>query len=235
MKKLIFFVIFFLILGVFWLYTEINTRNFISILPQPPQSAERPEVNKLSTDKEQVDMETLTTPSLASTSEPPEQEGPNDEKSKKPTPTFDWRNDGNHLHENKPIDPLGDYMAEANKTKIDDPETMDPDELYNDDYNQLLDQFGDIPQVHAYMEYMRKFKNDVPMSLDEEIIGLEAMQHLFPAGSTRRTLDYYKWLRTKGDRGFSLEPGDLDYLRSLGIKINIKETDEEVKINISTR
>jgi len=84
------------------------------------------------------------------------------------------------------------------------------------------------------MDYLQKFREDTPMSLDEEIAGLEAELYLFPSGSTRRSLGYMKWLRTKGDKGFTLAPGDVDYLRSLGIKIEIKETDGSIQIAIST-
>lgn len=240
MKRLIFLTIFFLILGAFCLYTEIGTRNFIKRLPQLLQSTERTEANKSSMmDQEPNGVDAPNTFEPASTAELSEQKIPNAGKLQKPKPTFDWRNDEERPSKNKQIDPFGDYISEQQAkergTWIGDPETMNPDELYDAEYKQLLERFGDIPQVHIHMEHIQKFKSDVPMTLDEEIAGLEATQYLFPSGRTSRTIAYKKWLQTKGDRGFNLEPGDLDYLRSLGIKVTIKETDEGTQISITTR
>ena len=79
------------------------------------------------------------------------------------------------------------------------------------------------------------------MTLDERIAGLEAMNHLFPSGSTRRTLVYFKWIQAKG--GYYNDPfvqggfsdADIKELRDSGIKVKVDKTDREVRIRISTK
>lgn len=244
MKKLIFLVVIcFLILGAFWLYTEINTRNFIKELPQAPQSGERTEINKLSTDQKPDRVQVPTTLEVASTSKLSEQENPSVEKLQKPKPTFNWRNDDEYTHKHKQTDPFKDHITEQQAKErgvwIGDPETMDPDELYDAEYKQLLERFGDIPQVHAFMEYSKKFGNDITIS--EIIAGLEASQYLFPSSSTRKTVDYYRWMQTKDTDDIAkiitrMTFEDVEYLRSLGIEVITKPTDTHFRIvRISTK
>ncbi len=117
------------------------------------------------------------------------------------------------------------------ETRIDDQEIMDPDDLHSAQYNQLLERFGDMPEVHTYMEYMR----NAPMTIDEEIAGLEAMNYLFPSGSTRRTLVLLKWMKTNGGYNAFEQGIPIKELRDLGITVEVNETDEGWGYFITTK
>ena len=245
MKKLIFFTLIIVILGAFYLYTEIYTRDITNEPIQPKDSIERVEPNTVSTDQEGRDvLKKRTSTEETNTSDSPGQEVADIvEKDNTVTDNYDWLNDENPGKLPPQKDTVGDFIAEQQSkdsgTWIGDPETMDPDGLQSAEYNQLLERFGDIPQVHTFMEYSRKNRDITPMTLDEKIAGLEAMNHLFPSGSTRRTLLYYQWMKTKGGRYEAvnqiLTPADLKYLRDSGIKVDVSEKNGEVEIRISTR
>ena len=61
-------------------------------------------------------------------------------------------------------------------------ETPTPDEKADFVHDQWIQMFGDIPEVHAASEYMRKIYKRERMTIDEEIAGLEASHYLFPEG-----------------------------------------------------
>lgn len=129
--------------------------------------------------------------------------------------------------ERKDDDPFSVELARQKTieegTYISDPETMDPEQLHSAIYNQLLKRFGDIPQVHTHMKYMRMRQQNIRLTLDEQIENLEAGLHLFPNGSTRRTLTYHIWMRDKGLTPQTvpdmMTEADIKYLRSEGISI----------------
>ena len=54
---------------------------------------------------------------------------------------------------------------------------------------QLLNQFGDIPEVHTVAEYQRKKELGLPVTIDEYITSLEASYHLWPNESIRKALE----------------------------------------------
>ena len=55
-------------------------------------------------------------------------------------------------------------------------------------YDILLNQFGDIPEVHTIGEYEHKAAQGIPPTLDEYIEFLEAHMSLFPNDTTLSTL-----------------------------------------------
>lgn len=141
-------------------------------------------------------------------------------------------------------DPFSDYLAkeksEKDGTFIGDPETMDPEELRKAMFNQLIKRFGDIPAVHALIEYQRKYDGNIPMPLEEDIAGLEATQELFPSESNRKTLAFSKWMLSKGlvmrTDPFEMTPEDVIYLRSEGISIKQDiRPNGDIKTIISTQ
>ena len=124
---------FFLFLGVFFIYTEKGTRDFIDKLPEAPRSLEQGDSGDVSS--EQVDpkrdLSTISEPeSVASTMSGSEKTRVTkyvDVDPEDPLADFDWRDDdAPYVPEHD--DPLGDYLKEA--------EAMDPDELRNAEYNQ---------------------------------------------------------------------------------------------------
>lgn len=143
-----------------------------------------------------------------------------------------WRDDNQKTVSNKKrADPFTDYLKQI-KTKedgtfIDDPETMDPDEFRSALEKQLIQKFGDIPAVHAYMDYHTRWDNNTKMTLVEEIEGLKATMELFPSESIRKTIVYNEWLISKGSRTDAdlndLTPEDIAYLRSEGISVTTEE------------
>lgn len=144
----------------------------------------------------------------------------------------------------KENDPSTDHIVqegtEEQDTWIDDPEKMTPDERHSVVYQQLLEQYGDIPEVHTLMEYNRKWDNNTPMTLDEEIEGLTASMKIFPSDSTRKTIAYYTWLRSKGIKDRSsgvsdITPEDIAHLQSQGISVKESPTNGKYKISISTK
>ncbi len=87
-----------------------------------------------------------------------------------------------------------EQTASAEKTSS---ETPTPDEKADFVRGQFLQMFGDIPQVHAAAEYMRKiYKNE--MTLDDEIAGLEALHYLYPDGGHGMLLKMRKSAKARG-------------------------------------
>ncbi len=99
---------------------------------------------------------------------------------------------------------------------------MDDDEIAAATYHQLLEQFGDMPEVHTYHELSRKFVSG--LTLEENIAFVEAAQFLFPNETNRKTLVWLKWRQAKEidlPAGAIAEPTeeDLAYLYSHGIQV----------------
>ncbi len=158
---------------------------------------------------------------------------------------FDWRD---NAPSDSPVpkrsDPFGDFIAEQKSkedgTFIGDPETMDRSELRSAIYKQMLKQFGDIPAVHTLMEFERKWDENIPMTLEEEIEGLEANMQLYPSESVKKTIIFNKWLISKGATivtdNYDLTTDDIIYLQSEGISVETELTDDgNFQTTISTR
>ena len=253
MKKLIFFVPFLVILVAIYLYKNFYTHNSTDKLTQPPIAVEQTDTNTAPSDKNVKEgVKKPVNPELANESDTSvpdevsnhlqeEDDVTNEELADHDSPNEDLVNE--KALQRDPWKEIIDAEMEARArgTWIGDPETMDPDELHSAQYNQFLERFGDIPQVHTYMEYSRKTTNNAPMTLDERIAGLEAMNHLFPSGSTRRTLVYYKWMQANGgyyDNPFAqgiISDADIKELQNSGITVKTDKTDQRVRIRISTK
>lgn len=157
--------------------------------------------------------------------------------------SFDWRTDDMPSAKQREDDPfsveLAIQKAKEDGTWIGDPETMDPDELHSAMYKQLLNRFGDIPQVHTHMKYMRMRNQNIRLTLDERIEDLEAGVHLFPSGSANRTLAFHKWMRDTGHTPETIpnmSSSDIKHLRSLGITIEKEPAgDGGYHLKISTK
>ena len=86
-----------------------------------------------------------------------------------------------------PID-LGDVPHDWYKTK-------DP-KLHGDYFHSILiNQFGDIPEVHIVAAFHRKRLQGIPVTFEERIAYLEAQTGLWPTPRNKETLKTYKNLQ----------------------------------------
>ena len=100
------------------------------------------------------------------------------------------------VHETLPQE----QTATAEKTSS---ETPSPDEKADEkaDFvrDQWIEMFGDIPEVHAASEYMRKiYKKERHIPINEVISGLEASHYLFPNGGHGILLKMRKSQKAQG-------------------------------------
>ena len=75
---------------------------------------------------------------------------------------------------------------------------MSPDERADHLRDSWLKMFGDIPEVHAASEYLRKIMKNQHPTIDEMITGLEASHKLFPKSGFNMQLEHYKSMRENG-------------------------------------
>ncbi len=92
-------------------------------------------------------------------------------------------------HEHKPTkDPFAKEIK-----RIDD---MDADEYREMILGGLLEKFGDIPEVHTFMEFTVKIRKKEELSLDERIEFTSAQYYLWPHPETKKTLEIFLKERT---------------------------------------
>ena len=241
MKRRVFLSVcfFVIVIGAFGIYSAVNWHNTVDTHSRPDAPRDQLSIeSELSPQREPV-LKKADTPA---TNEP-ESNRVNADGATVHTAVpeenndYDWRTDEAASPTQTWQDPLTDQKAQEIPTHkshlIDDPETMDPDELHSAHYEQLLEQHGDIPEVHIAMDYNRRWENNEPLTLEERIEGLTATLKLFPSESNRKTLEYYKWLQSKGSTR-AMTPADMEYLRSKGISVTETPTDEGVTFKIST-
>lgn len=239
MKAMIFVCVFLVALVGFCVYLEVSTRKFADSLPNVPTSKENPQ--------------DTTVPSASDVDKPvpsfhSERVRENIEASRgsaknneKPL-DFDWRDDAAAVEtlEQESSDPFSDYLAlqEAIERGTLITADMTGEELYNAKQNQMIEKFGDIPEVHTVMAYNRKFDSDAPISLDEKIEYQEALVKLYPSATNEKTLAYYKWLYPRGnspeDIG-EINSQTITELRSMGISVKEELTESGYSVKISTK
>ena len=96
-----------------------------------------------------------------------------------------WQTEGAHEHhEHK-------FTRSPFARKLLKPEDMDPDELADMLLKGLIQRFGDIPEVHTFMEIKRKMYKKEPINWDERIAYTTAQYHLWPHPETKKTLEIY--------------------------------------------
>lgn len=123
-------------------------------------------------------------------------------------------------------DPWGDMLDKeqviARGAYIEDPESMELYELVEAERQQLIERFGDIPEVRLYTSLKPRYLVG-KLNFDEQITFLKAQYSLFPSESTRRSIVLTEWQKSREDRGVSrTDPteADLEYLKSQGITVN---------------
>lgn len=214
-----------LVIGIFVIlimgltvYLEIDKRNFSKSLPKAPiieqnlsESSEmqRSDNNVLTSEEQPITKAITDTPSEEQWFE---KEQSTDGKFPQVTDDYDWREDTVSVPDVTGVasDPWQGQDSlekiEDNGTLITDPETMPPDELWDAIRNQLIEKFGDIPEVHQFTEMNRKMEKHIPIILDERIAGMEAALYLFPSDGTRRHLEHLKKIRADVRAGKIEEP-----------------------------
>ena len=93
-----------------------------------------------------------------------------------------WQTDDAHEHK---------FTRSPFARKLLQPEDMDPDELADMLLKGLIQRFGDIPEVHTFMEIKRKMYKKEPINWDERIAYTKAQYHLWPHPETKKTLEIY--------------------------------------------
>lgn len=239
MKAMIFVCVFFVVLVGFCVYLEVSTRNFADSLPKAPTIKENPQDSTVPSVLE-VD-KPVPSFHLERVSENTETSRESAKNNEKPL-DFDWKNDTAALEtlEQESSDPFSDYLELQEAIERGTLITADTsgEELYNAQQNQMLEEFGDIPEVHTVMEFNRKFDSDAPISLDEKIEYQEALVKLYPNSTNKKTLAYYKWLYPRGnspeDIG-NINSEAITELRSMGISVKEELTESGYSVKISTK
>ncbi len=188
------------------IYIEWETRDFIESLPQPPstsitvekeQQAPSAPKTEATEDIKQMSSEEIQ-PDLfveSDNTNQPEPLSPETEKIESPTTaekkkrhdSYDWRDDEAHLHQHShQIDPWG--SVKDRKARGTDKPNITKEELRA----QLVDRFGDIPQVHIFVELGAKYDQGESLTINELIEYSESMNHLFPNRKTKQSLSILK-------------------------------------------
>lgn len=233
MKKLIFLIPFIVILVTLYLSTDFYLRDSTDKLTELLPTEDQKVVNTASSDQDvkeianrPVDLKSADESDTSVHHEGTKLSQEKDEESNVELADKDAPNDGPAKEKIN-----SELEAIQRETRKDDQEIVDPDDLHSAEYLQLLERFGDIPEVHSYMKYMR----NAPLTINEEIAGLEAVNSLFPSGSTRRTLALLKWMKSNGGYNAFEQGIPIDELRNLGITVEIDETNEGWGYFITTK
>lgn len=118
--------------------------------------------------------------------------------------TYDWRDDNGFDSLRPKTDPwkqtyVSDDPADDAKDPPPDLEsTKDPKLRAKYLYDTLLNQFGDIPEVHTIGEYEHNAAQGIPPTLDEYIEFLEAHMSLWPNDTTLSTLKEMRRVKADG-------------------------------------
>ena len=124
---------------------------------------------------------------------------------------YDWRDESPYDAQRPKTDPwkksgVQQTDTEASTNSSEDSEvypppnwhlTKDPALRAEYFYAQLINQFGDIPEVHTVAAYQRKKELGIPVTIDEYIESLEARYHLWPNKSILRALERLRKERKK--------------------------------------
>ncbi len=110
----------------------------------------------------------------------------------------DWRTDGTLNTPPRKTNPWQQTNPQGLSGNATHFSQMSPDERANHLRDSWLIMFGDIPEVHAASEYLRKIFKKQRLTIDEMITGLEASHHLFPKSGFNMQLEHYKSMRENG-------------------------------------
>ncbi len=118
----------------------------------------------------------------------------------------DWRDDRAFNVTLPKSDPWQQAYPESESTDVVD-DTYPPRDWYKTEdpelraeyfYAQLLNQFGDIPEVHTVGEYELNIARGVPPTLGKIEAYLEANYHLFPNEKTKKAIEDFHEIKALG-------------------------------------
>jgi hypothetical protein len=235
MKVIIFVSVFLVALVGFCVYLEISTRNFVDGLPKASIRKQKTQDDTVPSALE-VGKPTPADP-LKQETDTTEQETAIVEN--EIPAAFDWTDNDTPDSKVESSDPFGDYLeAERKKERgtwrVDG---MSPEAQFEAEYNQMLEQLGDIPAVHTVMKYQRMSNNNVPITFDEDIEWQEALVEIYPTETNKRTLAFDLWRYSRGrypaDLG-EITHADIAELRAMGIKVTEELTSDGYTVTIFT-
>lgn len=195
------------LIGFGVIYTQWETKNFVESLPKPLSTSDAaPETQRDSSmaapdaveetqqarSEHKPSISSVATDSNSSETEVSRQElvnaeVPTTENVETQSDVSDWQNDDAQPHRHPPQkDPW--QSAEDRKTLRREGPNITPEALRS----QLVGRFGDIPEVHTFVELDQKRNQGQPLTLDEYILYNESMNHLFPNKNTEQTIKKLK-------------------------------------------
>ena len=194
------------------IYTQWETKNFVESLPKspPPLNATKKYTQRPSGTAPdasvKVQQEPLRETQLEKDKRATQREGLSAESQDENAVTFteevietqpsmyDWRNDDVHPHEHSGQTNPWKSAAERQALNAKGP-SITVEELRS----QLIEKFGDIPQVHTYVNMRDKALREATLTIDEYIIYAESMNYLFPSQKTKQSIETLKEIhRTMG-------------------------------------
>lgn len=221
-RNIIFIILFFCLLGGVFVYLEIENRDFVENLPEPPSmrikdTSDRsfPATRDMPPDTRMSSFTTETNEQNDSESVVIDDSNTQQDTSERGPDNFDWRDDE---YPNTQVirDPWA--VEEASTPLIINPEEMTPEELSEAVHALRIKKFGDIPEVHTLTEIELKYLKRIRTTVDEDIAYFEAAFHLFPSKEIEHSLELAKFKKAKGPN-FNIDGKDIEALRELGIKI----------------
>lgn len=212
MRKIAIFTLIIVVVIAGWmLYLEHDKKTFMESLPQPPEPVS-PRVNnsdtadplpfqpgtstgETSTDTGEVSS-AVEHDSVPANSDTPVQENEDI------TVGDDWRIDDS-LPRDKPPEPWQQQESSVDRTPNLE---LSPDERADAMRDSYLEMFGDIPQVYVASEYQRKLFKNERMTIDEHIVGQEALFYLYPQRN-RQMLELLRTMKADGITHLDYEVG----------------------------
>ena len=212
MRKIAIFTLIIVVVIAGWmLYLEHDKKTFMESLPKPPEPV-NPRVNNSATaDSPPFQTgtsagETSTDTGEVSSSVPQESVPANSDnpvqENEDITMGDDWR-----IDDSLPHDEPSDLWQQPEKSVDRTPHLeLSPDERADAMRDSYLEMFGNIPQVYVASEYQRKLFKNERMTIDEHIVGEEALSYLYPQGS-RQMLEMLRTMKAAGITHLDYEVG----------------------------
>ena len=212
MRKIAIFTLIIVVVIAGWmLYLEHDKKTFMESLPQPPEPVS-PRVNNSDTaDPPPFQPGTSTGETSTDTGEVSSAAEHDSVQENSDTPVQeneditvgdDWRIDDS-LPRDKPPEPWQQQESSVDRTPNLE---LSPDERADAMRDSYLEMFGDIPQVYVASEYQRKLFKNERMTIDEHIVGEEALSYLYPQ-QNRQMLELFRTMKAAGVTHLDYEVG----------------------------